>query len=92
MSRYAYISATSNTVVKTGPGKLYSINGTFPTDSVVRIDDTHRFAQGILDINAVSSNTVTVVKGATNFTIGVGLDTGLVVAVSSNAKVTLEYD
>jgi hypothetical protein len=40
----------------------------------------------------VSSNTVTVVKGATNFTIGVGLDTGLVVAVSSNAKITLEYD
>ena len=91
-SRYAYISAPSNTVLSTRAGTLYSITGTFPAGSIVRVDDTHSFAQGVLDINAKSSNTVGAFSAATVFGQGLGLNTGLVVAVSSNAAVTVEYE
>lgn len=91
-ARYAYISATSNTVVSTTPGSLYSITGNFPSGTIVRIDDTHRFGQGVLDINAVSSNTIGAYGASTVFGQGLGYATGLAVAVSSNAKITIEYD
>lgn len=92
-TKYAYISAPSNTVVKTGPGRLYSVTGTFLAGTIVRADDTHRFGQGVLDINAVSSNTIGAFGGTTTFSpLGIGFDTGLAVAVSSNAKVTIEYE
>lgn len=89
--RYAAISATSNTVLLTAPGTLYGIVGTFPAGSVVRVDDSHRFPQGVLDINARSSNTVGHF-GSSTTGLGIGLNTGLVVAVSSNASVTVEYE
>jgi len=88
---YKYISAASNTVVKAGLGTLYSITGNFPSGTLVRVDDTHRFQQGVLDINAVSSNTIGVFGGTTTFGEGI-LFTGLAVAVSSNAKITVEYE
>lgn len=91
-SRYAYISNTSNTVVKAAFGTIYSITGTFPAGALVRVDDTHSFAAGVLDINAKSSNTVGAFSAATVFTNGIGLNTGLVVAVSSNASITIEYE
>ena len=90
-ARYAFISATSNTVVATKPSTLYSITGTFPAGAAVRVDDSHTFAQGVLDINATSSNTVGRFV-QTTFGRGLGLNTGLVVAVSSNAAVTVEYE
>lgn len=90
-AKYKYISVPSNTVVSTAPGTLYSISGTFPAGAIVRVDDSHSFAQGVLDVNAKSSNTVGAFSSATRFGIGIGLDTGLVVSVSSNAAVTIEY-
>lgn len=89
--KYAYISATSNTVVKAAAGTLYGITGTAPAGTLVRIDDTHRFGQGVLDINAVSSNTVGAFAVPSYFD-GLAVDTGIAVAVSSNAKVTIEYE
>lgn len=89
--QYAYISAPSNTVVKTGAGSLYSITGTFPSGAIVRVDDTHRFGQGVLDVNAKSSNTVGAFGANTAFG-GLAFSTGLAVAVSSNAAITVEYE
>lgn len=92
-AQYAYISNTSNTVVATRPVSLYAIVGTFPAGALVRIDDAHRFSQGILDINAVSSNTVVAASSfPVTFTPGVSLNAGMAVAVSSNAKATLIYE
>lgn len=89
--KYAYISATSNTVVRTGPGTLYGVLGTFNAGTVVRIDDTHRFTAGVLDLNAVGSNTVAAFTAQTTG-LAIGLDTGLAVAVGSNSKITIEYE
>lgn len=86
---YAYISATSNTVVTTRPGTLYGVHGTFPGG--VRIDDTDRFAQGVLDINAVSSNALGYFA-APHAGLHIGFNEGLAVAVSSNSKITIEYE
>ena len=91
-SLYKFISAPSNTVVKQGYGILHSITGTFPSGGTVRIDDSHSFGQGVLNINASSSNTVGIFGGSTTFGQGLGLNTGLVVAVSSNASITIEYE
>lgn len=91
-ARYKYISSTSNTVVRTGPGTLYSISGTFPSGAAVRIDDAHTFGQGVLDINAKSSNSVGLFSASTVFVRGIGIDVGIAVAVSSNAAVTIEYE
>ena len=89
---YKYISATSNTVVKTGYGTIYSITGNFPTGTIVRVDDAHSFNHGVLDLNATSSNTIGRYGSNTTFGVGLGLNTGLVVAVSSNASITVEYE
>lgn len=91
-SVYKFISSPSNTVVKTGYGMLHSITGNFPSGTIVRVDDSHSFPQGVLDINASSSNTVGKYGGTTTFGQGLGLNTGLVVAVSSNAAITIEYE
>ena len=89
--RYHYVSAPSNTVVKAGPGSLYSITGTWPAGAMARVDDTHRFGQGVLDVNARSSNTIGAFSANTVF-VGLGFSTGLAVAVSSNASVTVEME
>jgi len=91
-SSYTYISATSNTVVKRNIGKLFSITGNFPAGSIARVDDSQSFPQGVLDINAVSSNTVGKFGANTTFGQGLGINSGIVVAVSSNAAVTIEYE
>lgn len=89
--RYAFISATSNTVVQRVPGALHGVFGNFPSGSIARIDDAHSFPQGVLDINAASSNTVARI-GAPVTGLDIGLNSGLVIAVSSNAAVTVAYD
>jgi hypothetical protein len=88
---YTRISATSNTVVQTRMGRLQAVVGTFPTGSIVRIDDAHSFNAGVLNINAASSNTIG--HFSANVTdLGIGVNTGLVVSVSSNAQITIVHE
>ena len=89
--RYTYISATSNTVVTTSPGTLYGIHGSFIAGTIVRIDDTDTFAQGVLNINAVSSNTIGAF-GSERSAMAIGFNEGLAVAVGSNSKITIEWE
>ena len=90
-ARYAFLSAGSNNVIATRPITLYSVHG---TGGVVRIDDAHRFPQGVLDLNASSSNTVGHFTPPTVFAEGLGLDTGLVAAfaTASNSGITIEWE
>lgn len=87
-----YVSTPSNFNVVQASGTLYSITGSFPSGSIVRVDDTHRL-NGVLDINnAAASNTIGFFGGSTTFGRGIQFTAGLVVAASSNAKVTIEYE
>lgn len=89
-SSFAYLASGSNNVVSRTPGTLYSISG---SGGYVRVHDAHTFAQGVLDMNAASSNTVGVFSVPTTFGRGLGLNTGMVVAFSSNSLgVTVEYE
>jgi len=91
---YSVSSVGSNTVAKRAPGSLYSITTSGVAGSIVRIDDAHSFNQGVLDINASSSNTIGRFLGSVNtvFGKGIGFNTGLDFAASSNSTVTLEYE
>lgn len=88
---YAPISATSNTVVVRRPTVLHGVVGTFPAGAVARIDDAHSFAQGVLNVNAVSSNTVGHFGEAVTG-LGIGINSGIVVSATSNARVTVVYE
>ena len=96
LKRYARVSAASNTVILQrtagqGPARLHGVVGTFPAGSVARIDDSHSFTEGVLNINAAGSNTVGHF-GANVTNLDIGINTGIVVAVSSNAQVTIVYE
>ena len=92
---YSFLSSGSNNVVLTRPGTLYSIHTSGIGGGLVRLDDSHRFPQGVLNLHetaTLSSNTVGVFTGTVEFKEGIGLNTGLVVAYTSNtAGVLVEY-
>ena len=89
--KYVYLSSGSNNVAVTGSGSLYGLHGVLAAGGTVRIDDAHSFNQGVLDINATGSNTVG--RFGIGVTNGIGFNTGLVVAFTSNtAGVTVEYE
>lgn len=89
---YAYISTPSNTVLRTIPGTLYAVLiGANSAGGTVRLDDTHRFQAGTVSASATSSNTIGLFTSSVS-DLGIGFNTGLVVAVSSNASVTIEYE
>lgn len=89
---YAYISVPSNTVLLTRPGTLNSvILGANSAGATVRIDDAHRFQQGTVSPSATSSNTIGLFTASIT-DLHIGFNTGLVVAVSSNASVTVGYE
>lgn len=92
-SKYAYLASGSNNVVKTGPGTLYGIHGVLNSGGQVRIDDSHSFPQGVLNINATSSNTIGLFSTTGSITPGIAFDTGLAVAFSSNTLgLTIQYE
>ena len=89
--KYAFLSSGSNNVVKADVASLYGFHGVLPAGGTIRVDDAHSFNQGVLDINAVGSNTVG--RFGIGITNGIGLNTGLVVAFSSNTSgITVEYE
>ncbi len=90
-ARSTFLSSGSNNVVLRAPGTLYGVY--FAGTGAVRIDDSHSFAQGALDLNATSSNTLgRFANGA--IVPGIGFNTGLVAAfaTSSNTGVTVVYE
>ena len=89
--RYAFLSSGSNNVVKTGAGSLYGLHGVLAAGGTIRVDDAHSFNAGVLDLNATGSNTVG--RFGIGLTDGIGFNTGIVVAFSSNtAGMTVEYE
>lgn len=92
-SIYTYLANGSNNVVIRQPGTLYSVTGTLGSGGSVRIDDAHSFPQGVFNMHSSSSNTVGFFTPPTTFGRGLGFNTGLVVAFSSNSLgVTVEYE
>lgn len=83
-ARYAFLASGSNNVVATTPGTLYGIQGAITAGSFVRVDDSHRFPQGVLNLNATSSNTLGQLPVGT-YSPGIAFNTGLVVAFASNS-------
>ena len=89
---YAYLASGSNNVIKASAGTLYGVYtaGT----GLVRFDDTHSFAQGVLNLNSASSNTIGYFPSG-DLSRGIGFNTGLVAAfatASNTAGVTVEYE
>jgi len=90
---YAYLSSGSNNVVARRPVTLYGIDGAITAGAFVRVDDSHSFPQGAFNLNSATSNTVGFFAVGTQFTPGIGLNSGMVVAFASNALgVTIEYE
>ena len=89
--RYAFLSSGSNNVVKADVATLYGLHGVLAAGGTIRVDDTHSFNQGVLDLNATGSNTIG--RFGIGLIDGIGLNSGLVVAFSSNTSgITVEYE
>lgn len=89
---YTLVSTPSNQVVLTRPGVLHAVLvNAVPAGATVRIDDTQRFAAGTVSASATSSNTVGQFTSSV-WGLNIGLNTGLVVAASSNGVATLVYE
>lgn len=92
-------AAGSNYRVKSGSGSLYSVHGFIPAGGSVKIEDTTGLGAAP-DLNAVSPTTTRGYYGpasaagvfSVHFVRGVGFDDGLVVAATSNARFTVEYE
>jgi len=92
-ARYAFVALGSNTTVKSGPGTVYTIATTNPTGSNVRVEDSISLGQAP-DLNSGGSATIGLLGGGTFFNLGpgVGFNTGLTIAASSNARVSVVYE
>lgn len=91
-AKYAFLSSGSNNVVVTTPGTLYGIHGAITAGSFVRVDDAHSFPQGVLNLNASSSNTIGHLAIGSLYP-GIGFNAGLVVAFASNSGgLTVVYE
>lgn len=93
-AKYAYLSSGSNNVVTRSPGTLYGVHGSLGTGGLVRIDDSHSFPQGGLQLNqSGGSNTILHSDETGSFYPGIGFNAGLVVAFTSNATgITVVYE
>jgi hypothetical protein len=93
-AKYAYLSSGSNNVVVQAPGTLYGVYGSLAAGGLVRIDDSHSFPQGSLNLNtAGGSNTILHTDETGNLFPGIGFNAGLVVAFTSNTTgITVAYE
>jgi len=91
-AKYAYISAGSNTTVKSGYGTLYRVLSNNPTGSTIVLDDSVSLGQ-TPNFNSATAGTIGNLGGALlDYGPGVGFNTGLTVAASSNARLTVVYE
>jgi hypothetical protein len=91
-AKYTYISAGSNTTVKSGPGSLYKILSSNPTGSTIVLDDSVSLGQAP-NFNSATAGTIGNIGGALlDFEPGLGFNTGLTVAASSNARLLVVYE
>lgn len=99
-ARHYTSSVGSNYLVKRGSGSVYGVHGFIPQGGSVRLDDTTSLSAGVVDFYSVTSNATMAFYGpvtaagtfSAEFTPGVGFDDGLVVAATSNARVTIVYE
>jgi hypothetical protein len=91
-ARYSHISSGSNSRVKSGAGTLYRIISSNPSGGTIRVDDSLDLGQSP-NLNASGSDTIVNASASVlDFGPGLGINAGIVVAASSNAKVTVVYE
>ena len=97
-ARYTHISAGSNTTVKTGYATLYGVHVAPQAGTIVRVDDDDDMGT---TPNLNASDTDTLVYSGTyantapafiDLGPGVGINTGIVIAATSNAKLTIVWE
>ena len=88
-ARYTYVSAGSNTTIKTGPGTVYRvINGT--TGAVTRVEDGDLGQNPNFNAGG-DTDTIAISGGTIDFGPGVGFNTQLTIAATSNSRVTVVW-
>lgn len=89
---FAFISAGSNTAVKSTPGTLYGIVSSNPTGSIIRVDDGDMGTSP--NYNGFGAPYTIALAGGTylDFSPGIGFNTQLTVAATSNARLTVIYE
>ena len=98
-ARYTYISTGSNTTVKSTPGTLYRVVGSHAAGGTVLVDDSAGGIGANPNFNSAAPTSTLIGSFGTLATAtvvdlgpGIGFNTGLTVAASSNAHVTVVYE
>ena len=91
-------SLSSNQVVKSGYGSLYSIHYELANGGVIQVVDSADLGHKP-DVNAALTGVQwrvgpvgAATRDAVRFVRGIGIDAGLALAVTSNSNITLEYE
>jgi hypothetical protein len=91
-------SASSNQVVKSGYGTLYSIHYEIAQGGTIQVVDSADLGT-TPNINAAQTGLVwriasvaAATRDVVRFVRGAGIDAGLALAVTSNTNITLEYE
>jgi hypothetical protein len=91
-------SASSNQVVKSGYGSLYSIHYEIAQGGTIQVVDSADLGT-TPNINAAQTGLVwriasvaAATRDVVRFVRGAGIDAGLALAVTSNTNITLEYE
>lgn len=91
-AKYAYISAGSNTAVKTSPGTLYRILSNNPSGSIIRVEDGDMGTTPNFN-DTGDTDTITLAGGALlDYGPGIGFNSKLTVAATSNSKLTVVFE
>lgn len=91
-------SASSNQVVKSGYGSLYSVHYEIADGGTIQVVDSADLGTNP-NLNAAQTGiqwrvgpVAAATRDVVRFVRGIGLDAGLALSVSSNTNVTLEYE
>lgn len=97
-ARYTFISAGSNTTVGTGARTLYRVHVSPANGTTVRIDDATDLG-ATPNLNATGASTIAATgvfantaPGVIDFGPGIGTNTGITLAATSNAKLTVVWE
>ena len=89
-ARYTYLSAGSNTTVKSSPGTLYRVINSV-TGSVTRVEDGD-LGQSPNFNDTGDTDTIAIASGTLDFGPGIGFNSQLTVAATSNSRVTVIWE